>query len=91
MVSGIWFFHCHNEGHLMQGMALLVKIGSAEEFPKPPSNFPKCGGYTYRRSGNQKALVSKASLLQNKAIPQLCIFVALTLLLTSFIEESLKL
>ena len=70
-ISGIWFFHCHNEGHLMQGMALLIKIGSPEEFPKPPPYFPKCGGYTYRRTGDDTT--SQARETKSTALLILCI------------------
>ena len=83
MLSGIWFFHCHNEGHLMQGMALLVKIGSAEEFPKPPSYFPKCGGYTYQRKGTEDKSVSQANQLQSNVFTQINILVALIVILHS--------
>ncbi|KAL4235327.1 hypothetical protein ACF0H5_006962 [Mactra antiquata] len=40
---GIWFFHCHNEGHLMQGMAMVMKVGEPEEFPEPPHYHQMCG------------------------------------------------
>ncbi|KAL3875074.1 hypothetical protein ACJMK2_038012, partial [Sinanodonta woodiana] len=45
---GIWFLHCHTDGHLQQGMAMVIKVGNLAEFPTPPSYFPRCGGYTYR-------------------------------------------
>ena len=44
----------------MQGMALLVKVGSPEEFPKPPSYFPTCGGYRYQPA-EQQCPVSQAN------------------------------
>ncbi|KAH3772987.1 hypothetical protein DPMN_174335 [Dreissena polymorpha] len=40
---GIWLFHCHNEGHMMQGMALVFKVGNTNQFPVPPAYFPVCG------------------------------------------------
>lgn len=75
---GIWFFHCHNEGHLMQGMALLIKVGSPEEFPKPPSYFPKCGGYTYQPK-EKECQVSHAS--KPHILASFLISVAITILL----------
>ncbi|XP_045192997.2 uncharacterized protein LOC123549187 isoform X1 [Mercenaria mercenaria] len=47
---GVWFFHCHNEGHLMQGMAMVMKVGDPEDFPKAPKYHPKCGGYSYYKN-----------------------------------------
>lgn len=41
---GFWFFHCHTDSHLQQGMALLLKIGDYSDFPKVPEEFPRCGG-----------------------------------------------
>ncbi|KAK3595486.1 hypothetical protein CHS0354_021582 [Potamilus streckersoni] len=43
-----WFFHCHTDGHMQQGMAMVIKVGNLTQFPTPPSYFPRCGGYTYR-------------------------------------------
>lgn len=34
----------------MQGMAMVMKVGDPESFPKPPSYHPKCGGYSYYKS-----------------------------------------
>ena len=31
----------------MQGMAMIMKVGDPEDFPKPPKDHPKCGGYSY--------------------------------------------
>ncbi|KAK3604615.1 hypothetical protein CHS0354_027469, partial [Potamilus streckersoni] len=47
---GIWFFHCHTDGHMQQGMAMVIKVGNLIQFPSPPSYFPRCGGYTYRHA-----------------------------------------
>lgn len=44
---GVWIFHCHNEGHMMQGMGMIIIVGDKEQFPKPKDYFPKCGGYRY--------------------------------------------
>lgn len=51
---GIWFFHCHNEGHLMQGMAMIIKVGDPSEFPRAPTYHPTCGGYSYYLSERTK-------------------------------------
>ncbi|ESO97324.1 hypothetical protein LOTGIDRAFT_114905, partial [Lottia gigantea] len=44
---GYWFFHCHVDGHVIQGKALVIQVGEVSEFPEPPEDFPKCGGYGY--------------------------------------------
>ena len=61
----------------MQGMALLIKIGSPEEFPKPPPYFPKCGGYTYRQTGDDTT--SQATETRSTSQLILCILVILCL------------
>ena len=53
--SGIWFLHCHVETHLMIGMAMLIKVGDPDEFPKPPSWSRKCGGYDYQPNESLKS------------------------------------
>ncbi|WAR13269.1 LAC2-like protein [Mya arenaria] len=67
---GVWFFHCHNEGHLMQGMALLVKVGrpvhtmdGAKQFPHPPNYFPVCGKTVGHLNKIKQCDVSGASAL----------------------------
>ncbi|CAL1533176.1 unnamed protein product [Lymnaea stagnalis] len=44
---GIWFLHCHIEFHVEIGMGLLFQVGTKEQFPKPPRNFPTCGNWLY--------------------------------------------
>ena len=34
---------------------MLIKVGNPDEFPKPPSWFPKCGGYDYQPKESLKA------------------------------------
>ena len=43
---GHWFLHCHIEGHLLEGMALIVNEASAKQ-PKPPPGIEKikCGDF----------------------------------------------
>ncbi|XP_072166693.1 uncharacterized protein [Diadema setosum] len=42
---GWWFFHCHIEFHVATGMGLLVHVGTDNDLPKPPDNFPRCGTF----------------------------------------------
>jgi hypothetical protein len=43
---GWWFAHCHVMMHLMGGTAFAMRIGSREQMPAPPDNFPHdCGVY----------------------------------------------
>ena len=42
--AGFWFFHCHTDTHLFQGMALLIKVGDYSDLPPVPKDFPRCGG-----------------------------------------------
>lgn len=46
---GTWMLHCHLNFHSEIGMALLVKIGSVEDVPKPPLNWPQCGNFDYHK------------------------------------------
>ena len=43
---GHWFLHCHIDGHLLEGMALIVNEAS-EQQPKPPPGIEKikCGDF----------------------------------------------
>ncbi|XP_025085370.1 laccase-2-like [Pomacea canaliculata] len=41
---GYWFFHCHTDSHLQQGMALLIQVGDHSNLPPLPADFPRCGG-----------------------------------------------
>ena len=40
---GYWFLHCHNELHLLQGMALVVKEGDYQK--NQPEGMNKCGDF----------------------------------------------
>ncbi|XP_059169959.1 uncharacterized protein LOC131951634 [Physella acuta] len=40
---GVWMLHCHFEFHVVEGMALLLKVGQPEEWARAPEGFPKCG------------------------------------------------
>ncbi|KAL3875073.1 hypothetical protein ACJMK2_038011 [Sinanodonta woodiana] len=62
---GTWFFHCHTDGHMQQGMAMVIKVGNLNEFPTPPSYFPRCGGYAYRNT-LYKVTTSSSWRLLNK-------------------------
>ena len=42
---GIWFMHCHVEFHAESGMALIFKVGTEQQLPKQPVNWPQCGRY----------------------------------------------
>uniref|UniRef100_A0ABM0LYS5 Laccase-23-like n=1 Tax=Saccoglossus kowalevskii TaxID=10224 RepID=A0ABM0LYS5_SACKO len=42
---GWWIMHCHVEHHLLEGMALLFKVGEDSDISKPPKNFHTCGDF----------------------------------------------
>ncbi|XP_071503602.1 uncharacterized protein [Diadema antillarum] len=42
---GWWFFHCHIEFHVATGMGLLVHVGTDDDLPPAPKNFPRCGTF----------------------------------------------
>ncbi|XP_071949700.1 uncharacterized protein [Antedon mediterranea] len=42
---GIWFFHCHIETHLEDGMAMVLQVGEEDDIQKPPKDFPTCGSW----------------------------------------------
>lgn len=42
---GFWLLHCHFDHHLATGMSLLLQVGSPQDFPKVPENFPKCNSF----------------------------------------------
>lgn len=42
---GFWLFHCHLEFHAEIGMALVLKVGTIEQMPKTPRDFPTCSDY----------------------------------------------
>lgn len=42
---GVWLFHCHFQFHIVIGMNLIFQIGSPNDWPPVPINFPKCGNY----------------------------------------------
>ncbi|KAK0060978.1 laccase-1 [Biomphalaria pfeifferi] len=44
---GIWLLHCHVEFHAETGMALVFQVGTKEQLPKRPKNFPKCGSWKF--------------------------------------------
>ncbi|KAK6192790.1 hypothetical protein SNE40_004203 [Patella caerulea] len=44
---GLWFFHCHIDGHVVQGKAMMIQIGDVKEFPPRPADLPRCGGYGF--------------------------------------------
>ena len=42
---GIWMLHCHNDYHMVTGMAMVINVGTHEEKPKVPKDFPTCIKY----------------------------------------------
>ena len=42
---GYWFFHCHFDFHQPIGMSLLLHVGTQEDLPPVPDNFPRCGNH----------------------------------------------
>ncbi len=43
---GYWFFHCHQELHVMEGMAMTFNEAPERQLP-PPSNFPTCRDFRF--------------------------------------------
>ncbi|XP_045202845.2 uncharacterized protein LOC123556306 [Mercenaria mercenaria] len=77
---GFWFFHCHIQFHLSIGMGLLVQVGEAENMPRVPHDFPRCGNWKFtdkRSDGSEnKKCTSGASVF---ASTQLMILVVATM------------
>eukprot|EP00794_Sanderia_malayensis_P000836 gene835-132_t len=45
---GIWFMHCHQMQHAIEGMEVVIRVASGM-IPPPPKYFPKyCGGFTFK-------------------------------------------
>ncbi|XP_061164932.1 uncharacterized protein LOC133173878 [Saccostrea echinata] len=44
---GFWFFHCHIDFHVEEGMGIILQVGEISQMPKPPYNFPRCGNWKY--------------------------------------------
>ncbi|XP_030761539.1 laccase-7-like [Sitophilus oryzae] len=42
---GYWLFHCHFLFHIVIGMNLLIHVGTQDDLPPVPPNFPKCGNH----------------------------------------------
>ncbi|XP_018803993.1 PREDICTED: laccase-5 isoform X2 [Bactrocera latifrons] len=42
---GVWLFHCHFLFHVAIGMNLVFHIGTQEDLPPVPPNFPRCGDH----------------------------------------------
>ncbi|KAK7098255.1 uncharacterized protein [Littorina saxatilis] len=63
---GFWFFHCHTDTHLAQGMALLFKVGEYSDLPPVPSEFPRCGGMGFSNA-QRKPEPEKAACPTNSA------------------------
>ncbi|XP_041367040.1 laccase-4-like [Gigantopelta aegis] len=51
---GLWFFHCHTDSHLLQGKALVIKVGDYSDFPPVPDPFPRCGGYGFSNARKRR-------------------------------------
>ncbi|XP_022087951.1 laccase-like isoform X2 [Acanthaster planci] len=43
---GWWLFHCHLEFHVEIGMSVLIRVGSEEDLPPKPKDFPSCGSWS---------------------------------------------
>eukprot|EP00058_Branchiostoma_floridae_P025154 XP_002610644.1 hypothetical protein BRAFLDRAFT_117887 [Branchiostoma floridae] len=52
---GHWMLHCHNDQHMNEGMALVLRE-AADRHPPPPAGFPTCGGFTWSSEQYQRAL-----------------------------------
>ena len=44
--AGVWYFHCHNDLRVLEGMGVMLQIGEPDEW-KVPCNLPRCGPYSY--------------------------------------------
>ena len=44
---GSWLLHCHLDFHSEIGMALIIKVGTDNDLPKAPKNWPTCGNFDY--------------------------------------------
>ncbi|XP_018575474.1 laccase [Anoplophora glabripennis] len=42
---GFWLFHCHFLFHIVIGMNLIFQVGSLNDLPPVPPNFPTCGDH----------------------------------------------
>ena len=43
---GFWFFHCHIEEHLLEGMAMVVAVDPSRQNP-PPDGMYTCGNFNW--------------------------------------------
>jgi hypothetical protein len=71
---GTWMFHCHLDFHSEVGMGLLIKVGTHQDLPSEPANWPKCGNYFVDRSMSMSMLISKSSRLSFKNYFYLVLF-----------------
>nr|CAD7407885.1 unnamed protein product [Timema cristinae] len=44
-LHGYWLIHCHIDMHMAAGMKFVVHVGTKEDLPPVPKDFPKCGRY----------------------------------------------
>jgi hypothetical protein len=72
---GIWIMHCHIDFHAELGMAVLLKVGDYQDFPKPPVGFPTCGDFTHESESEKTN--SSASRIGIKLIVVLSFIYAL--------------
>lgn len=42
---GFWLFHCHFLFHIVIGMNLVFQVGTHNDIPPVPPNFPTCGDH----------------------------------------------
>ncbi|CAH1271166.1 Hypp4579 [Branchiostoma lanceolatum] len=57
---GHWLLHCHNDQHMNEGMALVLRE-AADRHPSPPEGFPRCGDFTWSSAEYQHALGGEGS------------------------------
>ncbi|CAH1243344.1 Hypp7073 [Branchiostoma lanceolatum] len=57
---GHWFMHCHNDQHMNEGMALVLRE-AADRHPSPPGGFPRCGDFTWSSEEYQGAVEGNGS------------------------------
>lgn len=45
LFTGYWLFHCHFIFHIVIGMNLVLHVGTQNDLPPVPHNFPRCGDH----------------------------------------------
>ena len=78
--AGFWFFHCHTDTHLAQGMALLIRVGDYSDLPPMPSEFPRCGGMGFSNANREQNRGEKACPTNSAPHVPMSAFIALPVL-----------